>query len=59
MDAYLKKVINVTSKTAYHTYKFAWNKLSFEFYMDGKLITFIGALFPCTSLRKGCSLIPS
>jgi hypothetical protein len=38
-DAYLKKAINVTSKTAYHTYKFAWNKQAFEFYMDGKLIS--------------------
>ncbi len=38
-DAYLKKVIKISSSTAYHTYKFAWNKQSFSFYLDGKLIS--------------------
>ena len=38
-DAYLKSVINLTSKAAFHSYKFSWDKQSFNFYMDGKLVS--------------------
>ena len=38
-DATLNKVVSITSKTAFHTYKFTWGKQRFQFHMDGKLIS--------------------